>query len=311
MSYDQTSFAITYSVNNLTYSLDGLDSTSGLTFNFLGGTGFGLPPIARITKRGMLQQGDSNVDYRVDARLFTLTLLIEANNYVDHMRIREKLGNIFRISNTPAILTLTYTTTVSSVTTTYARSISCFVAGGLSFDSVDQRDYNVLATISLRATDPMWYETTPTTFSISQLLSGTPTPIPFLIPTTFGGISLSQITDLQYTGSAIEYPVISIVTGTANITNVYILNASTNKLIFFPILYANRTYTIDLRYGYKTITDDTGFNCIGLLGMGSTLMTWGLDPNQPNGINSLSVSSDVATATSSITLTYYNRYAAI
>lgn len=311
MTYSNTSFSLTYTSNGVEYTLNGYDAVTGITFNYVGDGGWGLPSITSITQRGALQNGDTNVDFRFEPRSMSIVLFIEAYNYVDHLRIREKLSSIFTVSNTPSLLTVTYSSTTAGVTTTYSRAIDVYVRSGLDFGSIDYQDYNVSVTIGLRASNPIWYNTAPISVGISQAILGTPTPIPFLIPTTFGGLSLSDITDITYTGTTIEYPVFTVVVGSADITGLLIYNASTGKILNFPTLYAGRTYFIDLTYGNKTVTNDLGANAINLLSTSSTLATWALDPTTTNGINTVVISATSANSASLITMTYYLRYIAV
>lgn len=311
MTYDATTFSLTYTVNGTTYNLSGLDTNTGITFNYTGRDGFGLPPISRITKRGTQQNGDTNVDYRIDARTLSVYLFVECFNYVDYLRICEKIGLIFRIGNDAGVLTVAYTSTSGGITTSYSRSIDCYVDGGLEFSEQDYEDYNISTSVRFRASDPMWYDSTPVVLSVSQSSTGTPTPIPLIIPMTMGGSAIARTTNIAYIGTAVEYPIIRIVAGATDLTGLVITNTSTGKSLVFGTLSASRTYTIDLTYGYKTMVNDLGVNCIGLLSTSSNLMTWGIDPNVNGGINTITVSSSSSSSTTSIILTYYNRYAAI
>jgi hypothetical protein len=311
MNYTNTSYLLTYTVNGSTYTLSGTDSVTGLEFNLLGDSGWGIPTVNSITDRGALQNGDTPIDFRIEPRSLGITLFVEAFNYVDHLQIRETISRIFKVSNNTGTLTITYSSTIASTTTTYSRSIDVLVRSGLDFGSIDYQDYNVLVSVGFRASDPAWYDNAPITISVSQAIQGTTTPIPLLIPMTMGGVALNQTSTIVYTGTVIEYPKFTIVAGTTNITGLYIINQSTNKTIYFPTLYANRTYTIDLTYGNKTIVDDLGANCIGLLALYSNLATWSIDPNTSGGTNVIVISSSGANSSSTITMNYYVRYLAV
>lgn len=307
MTYDSTNFLLTYTSGGVTYTINGYDATTGLTILYGGDAGWGLPPIQAIVERGALQNGDTPIDYRYDARTITLNLFVEAYNYVDHLRVREKLSSMFGVSNTEGTLNITYSSTTGGVTTTYSRSLDVLVRGGLQFGSFEYNDYNVDVTVELRASDPMWYDPNVITLQATQTVSGTPTPIPFLIATTFGGNGIGQVTTVAYTGTVIEYPKFTVTVGTSSdITNLYIVNVTTNKTLYFPILYTGRTYTIDLTYGYKTIVDDLGVNQVGLLGSGSSLATWAIDPSY--GTNTIAISASSSNSNSSIDMQYYIRY---
>jgi len=262
MTYDSTSFSLTYTVNGEVHLLSGYDATSGLTFNYLGDGGWGLPSIERITNRGALQNGDSDIDNRFDARTVTLGLVVECDNNTDHLRYRELIGNIFIVSNQRGTLTVAYSSTIGGVTTSSSRSLDCFVSGGVDFGGTSYTDYNINFTVRLRSDNGVWYDTTQNVVLISQDISGTPTPIPLLIPWTLGGAGLNKDTAIVNTGQVATYPIITIIAGDTGITNLSIYNAVTGKNIAFPVLYANTTYTIDLSYGKKTIIDSNGTNAI-------------------------------------------------
>lgn len=316
MTYSSTNFLLTYTVNGTTYTLNGYDSTTGLTILFGGDAGWGLPPIQSIVERGALQNGDTPVDYRFDSRTISINLFVEAYNYADHLIIREKLSRIFGVSNTEGTLNVEYSYTtdpppgISPITFMFQRSIDVLVRGGLQFGSFDYQDYNVDATVELRASDPMWYDPNAITIVASQVVVGTPTPIPTLIPTTFGGDSVNSVSTITYNGTVLEYPKFTITVGSGGaIDDLNILNQTTGKKLSFPILYADRTYTVDLTYGYKTIVNDLGENSVGLLSTDSNLATWAIDPTF--GDNVLSITSSSSNNDSQVEMTYYIRYSAL
>jgi hypothetical protein len=71
---------------------------------------------------------------------------------------------------------------------------------------------------------------------------------------------------------------------------------------------------IDLRYGAKTIVDQSGANQIAELSDDSDLATWRLLPNPdaPGGVNEIhfEVAADATDATA-LTIVYYDRYSAL
>lgn len=306
MSYDSTTFTITYTIGGVTYNLDGYDPTTGLTIRFAGEDGWGMPGIDAITERGALQNGETPIDFRFLPRTVTLSLIVQTENYVDYLQARQKLGTIFGVSNSQGTLTVTYSSVLAGSTTTYSRSLDVLVRGGLNYGKFDYDDYVLEATVQLRASDPMWYDPAEASLVSTQVLTGTPTPIPTLIPITFGGSSISQITNINYSGTAVEYPKFIITVGATSITDLNILNQTTGKILTFPILFAGRTYTVDLTYGYKTVVNDLGENCIGLLSSASNLATWAIDPAL--GPNAIQVTSSTANSETSVTMDYFNRY---
>lgn len=314
MTYTATSFSLTYTVGDEVHLLSGYDATSGINFQYLGDAGWGLPAIERITNRGALQNGDTDIDNRFDARTITLGFFVECYNPIDHLRYREAISNIFIVSNQRGTLTVTYSSTTAGITTSTSRALDVFVSGGVDFGSADYQDYNLDFTVKLRSDTGVWRDTTQNTVLISQDVSGTPTPIPLLIPWTLGGAGINKSTNVTNAGQVAVYPIITIIAGTAGIANLSIVNANSGKAIVFPVLNANTTYIIDLTYGKKTIVDGSGTNCISLLSTAqSSLATWCLLPRQvvPGGINTITCSSGATGTDASVTIAYYKNYLGI
>jgi hypothetical protein len=314
MTYDSTSFSLTYTVGGETHLLSGYDATSGIDFEYLGDAGWGLPAIERITNRGALQNGDTDIDNRFDARTVTLGFFVECNNPIDHLRYREAISNVFIVSNQRGTLTVTYSSTTAGITTSTSRALDVFVSGGIDFGGMDYQDYNLDFTVKLRSDTGVWRDTTQNVVLISQEIAGTPTPIPLLIPWTLGGAGLNKTTTVNNVGQTAVYPVITIQSGSVGITNLSIINSSTGKQLVFPILNANTTYVIDLGYGKKTIISTSGTNAISLLSASqSNLATWGLVPRQVvlNGANAITCNSSSASTDSSISIAYYTNYLSI
>lgn len=294
-------YTITYARGANSWNLNGFDATSGLTFYYLGDNGHGLTPFHLITQRGAYQQGETTVDYRKDPRVIVVPMLITTETLAAQALARQTLVKMFRPSNVSGTLTI--------VNDTLTRTINVRPLGGLVFDHIQGEGYYIKTAVQLRADDPTWYDPTPAQISVTPTVAGTAMPIPLLIPLTLGSASIANTTTITYDGSAETYP---IITATGPITNLTITNNSTGDVIAFTgfTIAAGRTYTINLQYGYKTVTDDLGANRYGEVTAGSTLATWGIypDPEVPGGVNSITISGTGATSTSAVTMTYYTRY---
>jgi phage-related protein len=281
-------YTITYTARSTTYTLSGLDATTGLTIQYLGDQGFGLAPMHRITTRGPLQDGDSDIYFRLDPRVLQLPLMVvnasSASPRYQHYEIREKLLQIFRPGD-DAYITVTRT----DGTTTKTRRINVKVLGGLAFD-VDPNTFHVRTVVQLRASDPTWYDPTTATLTINQ-----------------ANIGVNQT--ITNNGTWNEYPIITI---TGPITNPVVKhNLTIEELRFTGLtIAAGTTYYIDLRYAYKTVYDgpnQTGNNQISKLDAASNLTTWTLLP----GSNSIVVQGSGTTAATSATFTYSSRFTGI
>ena len=303
-----TPYSITYTTNSKTYQLNGTDPVTGYQFNYQGDGGFGLAPLHRITQRGTFQQGDFDTDFRLDPRVLSLPLLVMASDLSDHYQKRDALLKIFTPSNSAATLTISVGVPLG---TDFVRSITVVTLGGLTFDHVPGAGYDIRFIVQLRAADPTWYDPAGVTVPVSAAIAGTPTPIPKIYPVTYGVSTLSGNTQISYDGSWQTYPVI---TATGPITGLLITNQSTGALISVPgVIPAGRTWTFNLLYGYKTVTDDLGVNQIAAVTAASDLATFAIlpAPNVPDGVNIVTVAGTGTTGTSATSLFYFNRYVGV
>lgn len=296
-------YSITYTTNTKTYQLNGTDPITGYQFNYQGDGGFGLAPLHRITQRGTFQQGDFDTDFRLDPRVLSIPLLVMASDLSDHYQKRDAILKIFSPSNSAATLTITAGALV--------RSITVATLGGLTFDHVPGAGYDIRFIVQLRAADPTWYDPTGSTVSTSSAIAGTPTPYPKPYPVPYGVSALSGSTQISYNGSWLTYP---IITATGPITGLLITNQSTGALISVPgTIPAGRTWTFNLLYGYKTVTDDLGVNQIAAVTAASDLATFAIlpAPGVLDGVNIITVTGTGTTGASATNLFYFNRYVGV
>lgn len=303
-----TPYSITYTTNSKTYQLNGTDPVTGYQFNYQGDGGFGLAPLHRITQRGTFQQGDFDTDFRLDPRVLSIPLLVMASNLSDHYQKRDALLKIFTPSNSSATLTITVGVPLG---TDFVRSITVVTLGGLTFDHVPGAGYDIRFVVQLRAADPTWYDPAGVIASTSAAIAGTPTPYPKPYPVPYGVSALSGDTKITYGGSWQTYPVI---TATGPITGLLITNQSTGALISVPgVIPAGRTWTFNLLYGYKTVTDDLGVNQIAAVTAASDLATFAIvpAPDVLDGVNIITVAGTGTTGASTTNLFYFNRYVGV
>jgi hypothetical protein len=114
---------------------------------------------------------------------------------------------------------------------------------------------------------------------------------------------------IAYAGTFPEYPIITV---EGPITDPVITNETTGEVLDFTgiTIAAGTVYTIDLRYGYKTVVNQAGTNKIADLTAASDLATWHLEiaPIASGGNNIITASGTATTGDTVITLTYYKRY---
>lgn len=298
------SYSITYAVGGVTYNLSGFDPATGLTMNYLGDQGFGLAPMHRITQRGPLQQGDSDIDFRLDPRIMQIPLMVDAMTIAQHYAVRAALLAAFAPSNVVGTLTVTTGATV--------RAIDCVVLGGLTMDVDAKQGYAVRTIVQLRADDPTWYDPAVQVLTLTPGIAGTAFTVPTLVPLTLGTASINSTSTLTYTGTWLSYP---IITAVGPITSLAITSNSTGDVISLGsvAIPGGTTYIIDLRYGFKTVKTATGVNKIGDVTAGSNLATFAIvpAPTVPGGVNSITVSSSASSTTAEVSVAYFTRYVGI
>ena len=268
------------------------------TVYLTGSLNWGFAPMHRITQRGPFQYGDSDIDFRLDPRVFSLPIVVPASTIDEHLDRRAQLLQIFKPGNDTATFRLQLNA--------YERSIDVKVVGGLSMDT-DSKDFTIRTVVQLRAADPTWFDTYGNTVAISAQLFGTPTPYPKPYPVPYGSDTINKITTINYDGSWPSFPVIQCTGPAADLT---IVDGRGNIIKFFDYISAGDTYTIDLTYGAKTVVDQNGVNKFSTLNIVSNLVNWGLypDPTILNGTNTISVSAIATDANTQVNMFYYNRY---
>ena len=282
-------YYVTYRARGIFYTINGYDATTGLTISYLGDQGFGLAPLHRITTRGPMQDGDSDIDFRLDPRILQLPLVVQNTNSTQprwqSYQIRRQLLSMFRPQDS-AILSVE---TIGGTGAVQSRSINVRVLGGLTFD-VDPTDFHVRTVVQLRADDPTWYDEVTTT-NLS-------------IPNAQFGVMQS----ITYPGNWKEFPRIEV---TGPVTNFTLTQGATGEVLNVPgTIAAGTTYYFDLRYGYKTVytgPNQTGTNVIANLNPASNLATWALYP----GINNITASGTGRTAATGVYMVWQNRYSGI
>ena len=290
-------FAITYTIGGTTFNLNGYDATTGFTFYYQGDQGFGLAPMHRITQRGPMQHGDSDVDFRLDPRILQIPVVTPTASIDDYYTARGRLLSIFSPSNTVGTLTVT--------ASTWSRSIDVKVLGGMTFDVDPQASYMLKAVIQLRADDPTWYDAVPHAVLGAAGIAGTATAYPVIYPRTYGTANINAVTSFVYDGTWLTYPVI---TATGPITGLVITNNTTGQVITTTgSIAAGRTYTYDLRYGKKTVYDDLGNNQIATVAASSTLATWAIVA----GTNTITIAASSSASPANVSIIYYTRFVGI
>jgi len=265
----------------------------------------GMAPVRRITDRGPLQDGDSDLGFRLEPIVWPLALRLVANNIATHYDVRDTALRIFRPSRTA--IQIRWTLDNGAV-----RQLDCHVSGRLAFASRERQGFNQKCVVPLRAANPLYYDPAmqAVTYGVGAGSGGFAFPLSW--PASFGGSTVNQTRAIAYVGSYREFPIVII---KGPITNPVVTNLTTgDKLDFTGVtIGSGTTYTIDCRPGKKSVLDQDGANRIAGLSDDSDLATFSLeaDPEAPGGINSVHVTGTSANATTEIYLQWYSRYVGI
>lgn len=277
-------------------------------FDLVSVTGLGTPPIRRLTARAPFQDGDTDLGYRLDARMIDVVLYFNAGT--------KALADTYRAQLYEYIKPLAGALSLRCIKDDgYIRQLDCYPVGVIDAPNteLDRLWGAQKMAVQLRAAEPIWYDPQAQYWgAIGGAATGAtgytvPVDVPWQQDTnTFIEASVA----LTYGGSWASYPVITI-TGPA--TGVSLSNVTTGHILDFPALSlsAGEYVTVDLRYGYKTVIDNTGANVIGELSTDSDLADWHLAPapEAAGGINMLLFAVDAdATSATSVQMSYYSRF---
>jgi hypothetical protein len=267
--------------------------------------GIAAAPVTRITERGPMQHGESDLGFRLQPRKIALALMGRGGDDAAWFARRNTLMSIFRSSDSPVKLKITNGDTV--------RQIDCYLNGTMEMTpEVGTAPGWQRVGIELYAPDPTWYN--PAGESVAFALGGGGLlAIPLAVPMQVGASSIDQSIVVQYQGTWDAYP---IITAVGPITSLLIQNNTLgDKLDFSGVtINAGDSYVIDCRYGYKTVTRTSdGANRIQDLTADSNLATFrvGAHPDVSGGTNSIRVQASGLTAASVVYLQYNTRYVGV
>lgn len=277
-----------------------LDLSDELQFVHEGNTGFGMPPLHRISERGPLQDGVTDLGQRLDPRVIQLALAILSKKWMDQYDTRSRLLEYL----SPAIadpVQLRFTLPDGAT----IRQIDCFPTSGPAFEvGYDTKEGMLKIGFSLIASDPTWYDPERN----SQIISANQSPgggwvVPIMVPMFFGSSTLNRIVHIDYKGTWSTFPEIEIV---GQIENPKITNIDTNEKLDFDwlLISSGDSYTIDLRYGYKTVVNKAGDNKIADLTADSDLTSFHLQP----GYNNFMFEGENITGSARFIIRFYTRY---
>lgn len=273
-------------------------------FTHLMNQGFGMAPVKRYTESGPLQQGSTDIGFRLQERIISFVFAINGEDEMDYYNKRRKLLNIFKpkFTNDPIKLRVTFPDgTVRQIDTHYV--------DGISFDSGDKSVWYHKVPVKLIAPDPTWYNPVGTTvpFNVSGTAGFT---VPMSVPTSVGTSTLNTVQAVVYSGTWDTYPLITVF---GPVTDLVITNVTTGDKLDFTgyTLNAGQILTIDTRYGYKTVRRENGSNQISQLTTDSDLVTFRLiapEDDASFAVNNIQVTGTGINTATNIVLQYNERY---
>jgi hypothetical protein len=270
----------------------------------VGDDGFGLAPVRRFASRGPQQHGDTDMGYLIDPRIFRLFVDIPGTSAADLDAKKSELYGILVPGNQP----LTVKKSVNGTT----RLIDAFVVGDIPMPTADLDGFTQRLAITFKANDPAFYDDVGYSL-VFEYSGGTDTwEVPFAVPWTVGTTSGDSSKSLTYSGTIASYPQIQIVGPIAN--PVITQNTLGLKLDFTGLtLLGAEERNIDLRFGIKTVTDESGAKALNDLTKDSDLAEWRIEAHAeaPDGINSIGVSGTGVSDATKIYISGRNKYAGV
>lgn len=263
--------------------------------------GWGMPPSHRISSRGHNQHGETDLGFRLDPRFGTIVFEIPASDLSEMYTKRSALLSYFNPKNDLKLLW--------ELPNGKNRQINCVYSGDMTLPW----DANTYATqriaITLKASDPTFYDPAQALTTIPGDSGGTPWAIAWSIPWTLGGTGVNVSRSINYEGTFLTYPIVTI---NGPITDPVVTNTTTGEKLDFTgtTLLINEWLQIDTRYGLKTVVDELGVNQISALSDDSDLSTFHIAPDNeaPGGVNAISFTGSSAGEATNVKVQFYTRY---
>lgn len=280
-------------IGGQTFSLD-----DGTICRLLAFDGWGKAEVERISRRGAQQHGDTDAGYRLEPRLGTLVLGLEdtaLGSMYDH---RAELLDIFRGSNDPKLRW--------TLPNGQTRQIDCQYWGDLSMPWEVKRWGAQKMALSLKCSDPNFYDPSQRieTFPISA--GGSGWAIPWSVPWSIGGSGANATLVITYTGTFYAEPIVKI---EGPITDPEITNEATGEVLSLAghSIGVGEWIEIDCRFGKQTVLDQNGVNRRSWLT--GDLATFHItDSYLVDKINTLKSTGTGAGSQTRITVRFYTRF---
>lgn len=281
-------------------------------------TGYGMPGINYISQQGPYQHGNTIYDYRLQPRVIQLLFRENACSREEYWNKRANVLNILR-PNRQVSGEFNLGTLRKILPDTSKRDINVLVEEGPAFAARDPSkwdEWSYQETLRFIAPDPTFYDPDMITTAPWQPSSSDQLVLPVtfddssIVFTAVGGFGAIEV---NYVGTWLTYPTIYI---SGPFQDPIITNYATGEKIDMTGYHValGDTVTINLQFGYKTITNIAGTNLIGYVSTDSDLATFHIapDPESPSGYNNIVFEgSGFVVGETLLRLSYYTRYIAI
>lgn len=286
----------------------------------LGYDGLGLSNHRRLTQRSPLQNGDTDLGFRIDPRFVDLAWYIQTPTLDRYYTLRERFLTLWRGRDQDPVQV------VFAIPGVGNRAVDLVLDGVLDFPPGDrqftaQQFSGIFKASDWRLYDPAVNNVEFTTGSEGGL------PIPFTIPIPIGRGVINETFVVTYAnGSRLAAPEFPIITIYGPVINPIIENLTTDEKIDLSAngglnVAAGDWVQVDLsgkpRRDSKTIRDQDGNSVEEFLSTDSDLVTWHLSyagellsngSYNSDGNNALRVSGSGANPNTRIAIAYFNRY---
>ena len=312
---------------SMSIELDELIDPTGLSFNLQNGrtravlseVGGGTPPLSYLVSRGPLQDGATIRGFRLNPRAYIMLVRWQGCSRDQYWQYRAKLLDWVRpnrqVIGTLNPYTLRKYLTINGVPV--KRDLYVMIESGPEFvgrSPAQWDEQGFSETLRWVAYDPTWYDAAETTVvNFPTYTDNLVFPITF--PIVFGSGIVSSTLSIAYAGTWATFPTLVI---QGPIDGPTFTNILTGEVIALNYAVATgEQVTIDLAYGAKTVTNNTGDNLIQYVTDASSMATFHLEPfpsapaTTPGGslgANQINVSGSGATGDTVFTVRYRNRY---
>lgn len=291
-------------VGGVTYNLSDRNP-----FDVVSITGVGIAPTRRLTQRGPLQHGETDIGFRLDPRNVNLVLAIKGINRSATDSARQQLAYIFGARQSGAVQ-LRCTRDDGMV-----RQLDCRAVGIVDTPITDSEriwDFQRVG-VQLVASDPNWYDPVTGSFVAGGLVGSSGWSVPLEVPFVVANPGIiNETVSINYSGTFDDYPIITI---RGALEDPVISNLTTGDVLDFTgaVIGVNEYWIVDLRYGHKTVIDHAEVNKIAELSSSSDLATWRLVSmlETGDGVNTIRCEASSSGSGASISILYTNRFVSL